>query len=254
MFQVSKVLFSAVLCAAITVSANAATSVITSVSTSPVLPSPAVGDLELLSITDGSGTLSSLSFATVSSSSGGYLYGSGGTDPGSANAALSGNRIDTGKLGVGASTLFEITPTSASDKLFIIFNSTNSTSFYQGPGLVSALNGGGTSIGSVTVNPNDGPNDPTDPIMIGDEFATANLVGSNTLDGRLLLGVTIDVADFGVADVSQIAGFTIAGEVHTNATVNSFDIHTVGLAVPEPSSIALVLAGLVGVCRRRRRQ
>lgn len=239
------------------VSADAAVSVITDIATTPTFLASGTGSHVLDSITDATGTLGDLTFSTVTTANDSNItYGVNGAAPGTGNAALSDNQVDTGKLSVGGGTVFNVTPASASQKLFIIFNASSSSGFYQGPGLVTAVDSDGNALGTVTVNDStDGENGVNDVVTVGDAFTDSDLarVGAGTLFNRLILGVTIDVADFGVSNLSDIAGFTIAGEVHTNATVDNFDIQTVGLAVPEPASMGLVLAALLSVFSRRRR-
>ncbi len=253
MLNLKNVLMTTAICGAMTTGADAAILVMTGYDTTPAFLASGTEAHVLTSITDASGTYTDLSFTvTDDANNSNILYGVNGAAPASGNEALSDNRVDTGKLSVGQFTLFDLTESVVgSDKLFIIFNA-GTTVFFQGPGQIVAEDSQGNALGSVVVNENNSSNDT---VLVGDVITTADLarVGSSTLLGRPMYGVTVDIADFGVSDPSTIAAFRIAGEITPNGTVDSFDINVVGIAAPEPASAGLLITGLSGLCLRRRR-
>ncbi|MBB6428307.1 PEP-CTERM sorting domain-containing protein [Algisphaera agarilytica] len=206
-------------------------------------------DGNLVSFTTATDSFSDLLFSTGTTGSSQILYPTGTTPPATASAAISDQSPGTGTIGAGSGATFDFGAgnVGVSDVLFVIFNA-GTTVFYQGPGLITAIDAGGNALGT---------SDASGTTVFGDEFTTytAERVGASTLSGRPLGGVTIDVASFGVADASLIAGFIVPGEdLGPNGNVNSFDPNLVGLAViPEPASLALLGLGSLALLGKRRK-
>lgn len=230
-------------CAAFVAGANAA--LVTGVTTDNGDP-----DGNVTAITTADGTLENLIFSSVATaaSQNNILAWVNGSLPATAEGALSDQRFDTGQLSSGATTIYSVAPVTADDELVIIFNSTFSPSFFQGPGVITAVDAGGVALGTV---------DASGSVGINDNF-TAITLQRNTggdLGGRPIYGTTISIADFGVADISTIAGFQVPGDPSGGTNPNDFDVHLVGInAIPEPASLGLLGAGALCLLGLRRRK
>ncbi|MEM9418142.1 MAG: PEP-CTERM sorting domain-containing protein [Planctomycetota bacterium] len=208
-------------------------------------------DGNLQSITTADGTYNDLSFSTATNVLPTRVLswdGSALPDPANVTEALSDERVDTGSLGTGAA-IFNVSPTSGSDQLFIFFNAADRDDFYQGLGEIIALDSGGGTLGTV---------DLSGTVNRGDEIGAFTLDG---ITGRLILGTTVEVSAFGVADPTTIASFQVLGDGLTdpgsgNTNVpGNIDTHMVGVAViPEPSALGLAGAGLLCMFGSRRRK
>lgn len=253
-----RVFVAAAVCAAVTTATNAGVMVIEGISTdSGALD----GNLEAIETAGGSFPVTGFANA-ASTSTTNIVHWISGSAPATVGDAVSDQRADTGSLSNETLT-YSLTPSDLTEAMFFIFNAGAGTGF-QAPLTVGAVDGSGTPIGNLvsinsntgTVNINDANPGTDDVILESEPFATYSAArpGSSTLFGRLLAGATVDLADFGVGDVSTIAGFVFDGENAAFANVNSLDINAVGLVstIPEPTSLALLAVG-AGVLLRRGR-
>lgn len=179
------------------------------------------GSHTLTSFTDAAGTFTDLKFVTSITSAAptgsSILHGDGTVAPANGTVALTDNRLDTGALGPGNGQIYQFGEAiQDTDRLFVFFNNVSDPVV-----TIELVDGSGTLLGSQ--------------IAVGLSFAdtTTGRIGtidlerndgqSATLFGRSLGGFSIEVADFGVSDATQIAGVRLIGS-------GDEDINLVGFA------------------------
>lgn len=203
----------------------------------------------LTSITDASGTRTDLKFATgkLGDVGNNEHHGLAATAAGGALAALIDNRLDTGTLntgngGLAAADRFTFSDSIvATDKLFLIFNGANDNY----PTEAGVFDAAGTQLGS-SVAITDFPSNNL-------QFDRIDLqrVGAGALSQRRMYGLTVDVSAFGAPDPTLITGLGFSAVAATDYNLAGI----ASIAVPEPSSMALLcIAGLGMVGRRTRKK
>ncbi len=214
--------------------ADAAVVGITAVTWDPVVADPIISDANLTSITAGT-TYSSLTGATsaavVGSGSLGGILLYPATAPADGLAAVTdGLNATTGSANIGDGVNFFFGQNVDGANLFFIdFGGADAT-------VVRPIDGAGNLIGDFTLSTaSDGG--------VAGGFATLSTVA---VGFSFLQGVVFNTSDFaGTGTLTGVEGIRLAGA--------GLDVMTVGIAaVPEPSSLALLLIGGFGMALRRR--
>ncbi|MFD2255718.1 PEP-CTERM sorting domain-containing protein [Luteolibacter algae] len=224
---------------------HGASTVITGITTSEGWTNGALnsGVQTLTGITTASGSSTSVTFATGFTGDPGTTngtYAETTTFPGY-TAAQTDSRVDTGALNVGDGDEYTWSTSTigSGDAVFVIFNGATGNNF-GAPDSMRLTDGAGNFLGNAVALS----------IAESDAFGRMNLARdqNSTLANRNLYGVAVPVADFGVADLSQVKG------VKFGTVLNNNDFHMVGFAaVPEPSGLALLGLGGLALFGRRRR-
>lgn len=192
------------------------------------------GQIKLVSFTDGTTTWDSFVLAdSVITSETDYSYGQNATDPGSAVAAITDDRVDTWLRDAGESSASDdqvYFPTSPASLDYVLF--------------IFELTGGEEDITLVDSN--------------GDQISGSNSVSmaqdgafwksdSDALSSFPVYLEAVTFGEFGIteAQLSDVAGINIGG--------TSFDPMLVGYSIPEPATMSLLAIGGLGLLRRRRR-
>jgi len=205
------------------------------------------GSQTLTSVTVGGQSTTILQFSTLQGTGGRLLSGAGAPVPADDQEALSDNRIDTGTLEAGVDDTYALTGLSSADFIVVFFNSSAPGGFYQAPGAIEAVDGGGTTVGSSVTLPD------FQTLAAGQLDLVIN--GSGALNGRDILGFAVPVSDFG-GTAGDIAGVTFSGLGPGSAAGEaSLDFNLVAAAspIPEPSSALLASFSALGLLLRRRR-
>jgi len=236
-----KVFFAAVaLLTAFTSSAQAAPIAITAVTWDVTVSSPIVEDANLTSITAGT-TYTILTGATTaagvtSPTLGTPFYAASGTDPGTGVAAIvdgSGLRATSGTNGIGNGADVGFGQNVDGFNLFLIdFGGQDNITIHP-------LDSAGNLIGDFALATTSGG---------GTDFSPPNLsvIGAGTVTS-LLRGIVFNTSDFvGTGTLTGVEGIRLLGA--------GLDLNAVGIAaIPEPSSLALLLISACGMVLRRRK-
>jgi len=219
--------------------AGAAVVAITDATFDAVVANPIISDANLTSITAGeiiySGLVGATSAAVVDSGtlSGALLFA--GTAPTDGLAAVTdGLNATTGSANIGDGVNFFFGQNiDGADLFFVDFGGADAT-------VVRPVDGAGNLIGDFTLSvQSDGG--------VAGGFATLTAVGIATSN---LQGVVFNTSDFsGTGTLAGVEGIRLAG---SGLDVQTVGLATVATAIPEPSSLALLLVGGFGMALRRR--
>ncbi len=214
---------------------------ITAVTWDVAVSSPIVEDANLTSITAGATTYTVLTGATsavgvTSPTLSTPFYAASGTDPGTGVGAIldgSGLRATSGTNGIGNGVDVGFGQNVDGLNLFLIdFGGQDNITIHP-------LDSAGNLIGDFALATTSGD---------GTDFSPPNLsvIGVATVTSQLR-GIVFNTSDFtGTGTLTGVEGIRLLGA--------GLDLNAVGIAaVPEPSSLALVLIGACGMALRRRK-